>query len=36
MNAKPRRLLEAAVRNVNAGKRQLISYEDKENKSSNL
>lgn len=34
MNAKPRRLLEAAVRNLNSGKRQLISNEDKENISS--
>uniref|UniRef100_A0A673ITE1 Dual specificity protein kinase Ttk-like n=1 Tax=Sinocyclocheilus rhinocerous TaxID=307959 RepID=A0A673ITE1_9TELE len=31
MNAKPRRVLEAAVRNLNAGKRQLLSHEDKEN-----
>ncbi|KAI7789430.1 dual specificity protein kinase Ttk isoform X2 [Triplophysa rosa] len=31
MNAKPRHLLEAAVRNLNAGKCQLISHEDKEN-----
>uniref|UniRef100_A0A8C1D4Q9 Ttk protein kinase n=1 Tax=Cyprinus carpio carpio TaxID=630221 RepID=A0A8C1D4Q9_CYPCA len=31
MNAKPRRVLEAAVRNLNAGKGQLLSHEDKEN-----
>ncbi|XP_056618468.1 dual specificity protein kinase Ttk isoform X2 [Triplophysa dalaica] len=31
MNSKPRCLLEAAVRNLNSGKRQLISNEDKEN-----
>lgn len=31
MNAKPRRILETAVRNLNVGKRQLISHEDKEN-----
>ncbi|XP_042627904.1 dual specificity protein kinase Ttk-like isoform X2 [Cyprinus carpio] len=31
MNAKPRRVLEAAVRNLNAGKRQLLSHEEKEN-----
>ncbi|KAI2655795.1 Dual specificity protein kinase Ttk [Labeo rohita] len=31
MNAKPRRVLEAAVKNLNAGKRQLLSHEDKEN-----
>ncbi|XP_026084669.1 dual specificity protein kinase Ttk-like isoform X2 [Carassius auratus] len=31
MNAKPRRVLEAALRNLNAGKHQLLSHEDKEN-----
>ncbi|XP_051577499.1 dual specificity protein kinase Ttk-like [Myxocyprinus asiaticus] len=31
MNAKPRAFLEAAVRNLNLGKCQLISHEDKEN-----
>ncbi|KAF4103665.1 hypothetical protein G5714_016548 [Onychostoma macrolepis] len=31
MNAKPRHVLEAAVRNLNTGKRQLLSHEDKEN-----
>nr|XP_055067999.1 dual specificity protein kinase Ttk isoform X2 [Misgurnus anguillicaudatus] len=33
MNAKPRRVLEAAVRNLNSGKQQLLSHEDKENAS---
>ncbi|KAK9960440.1 hypothetical protein ABG768_008295 [Culter alburnus] len=31
MNAKPRHVLEAAVQNLNVGKRQLLSHEDKEN-----
>jgi len=31
MNAKPRHVLEAAVQNLNLGKRQLLSQEDKEN-----
>nr|XP_005157890.1 dual specificity protein kinase Ttk isoform X2 [Danio rerio] len=33
MNAKPRHVLEAAVRNLKTGKRQLLSHEDKENLS---
>ncbi len=36
MNAKPRRVLEAAVRSLNAGKRQLLSHEDKENCTGQL